>query len=435
MIPSDLFDEEIITVAPPRFRSWTVQNVSKNFPEPGHSFSNEHNLKSQMMKLIAPVSPLARVVAQPECLTNTLDRYEFVAKIGEGSFGSVGEYLDRKNRFARVAIKTIAASERDTFVQECEILSQLRSNAHVTSMLHSFEENRKCYLVMKRADRTLARLIQETGPMDLQTTVHIARQIALGLEGLHGLGWTHTDLKPDNVVVYDNMHAQLIDFGCCMKNDVDAPSGVPVDSEGNYYVTTRWYRAPETVLATPNVIGQKIDIWSLGCVIVQMLTSFVLFPASDEEELLAMMEIFLGPIPRDVLRDGANTSFLYARRADASVRSIPDLKKPNAHRRTRWLKYTKSCWTQNTDAFETSEYVSFTRLDQSHIFDGLELQYFQRTVNWSAYLNMLYLLPEDPDAVKLRHVIRATLVFDAGSRASAETVVDMLSDIPSLNDE
>ena len=119
-----------------------------------------------MMKLIAPVSPLARVVAQPECLTNTLDRYEFVAKIGEGSFGSVGEYLDRKNRFARVAIKTIAASERDTFVQECEILSQLRSNAHVTSMLHSFEENRKCYLVMKRADRTLARLIQETGPMD-----------------------------------------------------------------------------------------------------------------------------------------------------------------------------------------------------------------------------------------------------------------------------
>lgn len=364
-----------------------------------------------------------------------MDRYEYVAKIGEGSFGAVGEYLDRKNRFARVAIKTIADTERDTFVQECEILSSLRSNSYVTTVLDSFEENGKCHLVMKRADRTLARLIQETGPMDLHTVTHIARQIALGLEALHGIGWTHTDLKPENIVVYDNMHAQLIDFGCCMRTDVDdVPSGIPVDSEGNYYVTTRWYRAPETVLATPDALGQKIDVWSLGCVIVQMLTSFVLFPASDEEELIAMMEIFLGPIPRGVLQHGANTSYLYARRSDSSVRSIPDLKKTNAHRRTRWLKYSKSCWTLHTDAFETSEYVQFARMDQSHIFDGIELPYLQRTINWSAYLNMLYTQPEDPDATKLRHVIRASLVLDTGLRASAETIVDMLSDYASPND-
>ena len=360
-----------------------------------------------------------------------MDRYEFVAKIGEGSFGAVGEYLDRKNRFARVAIKTIAATERDTFVQECEILNQLSLNPYVTTVLDSFEENGKCHLVMKRADRTLARLIQETGPMDLRTVTHITRQIALGLQGLHELGWTHTDLKPENVIVHDNMHTQLIDFGCCMKSDTDI---FPVDSEGNYYVTTRWYRAPETVLATSNAISQKLDVWSLGCVIVQMLTSFVLFPATDEEELVAMMEIFLGPIPRDVLHEGANTSYLYARRSDASVRSIPDLRKSNAHRRTRWLKYTKSCWTLNTDTFETSEYVQFARMDQSHIFDGIELPYLQRTINWSAYLNMLYLQPEDPDATKLRHVIRSSLVLDTGSRASAETIVDMLSDCTSPNE-
>lgn len=357
-----------------------------------------------------------------------MDQYEFVSKIGEGSFGAVGEYIDTRNRFKSVAIKVIPDTERDSFTQERFILSQLRTNVHVTTMLDAFEENGKCYIVMKKADRTLGKLIQESGPMDLQNTVHIVRQIALGLEGLHSIGWTHTDLKPENIVVYDDMRVQIIDFGCCMRPESasTAPSGIPIDEDGHFYLTTRWYRAPEVVLATDGVLGHKIDTWALGCIIVQMLTSFVLFPASDEEDLIAMMEIFLGPIPPGLLALGATTPFIYGRRSDASIRS-PDCIKSSAHHRTRWMKYTKMCWTKSTDAFEMSEHIQFARMDQSHIFNGIELTYFNKIIDWNSYLNMLYSNPEHTHATLLRRVVRATLVYDPDARASAETVIDMLT--------
>lgn len=433
MIPSDLFDEDCFTVSR-CFQNGNVQNVSENFYQSDQTFSNLLNHKYEMlaMKLMPPLQnrlEIANTREFPKLKMNRMDQYEFVSKIGEGSFGAVGEYLDKRNRFTSVAIKTTPDTERETFIQERAILRLLHANEYVTNMLDAFEENGKCYIVMQRADRTLGRLIQETGPMDLQTVVHIARQIALGLEGLHSIGWTHTDLKPENIVVYDDMRVQLIDFGCCMRPDEasTSPSGIPTDSDGHYYLTTRWYRAPEVVLATDDVLGHKIDMWALGCILVQMLTSFVLFPASDEEDLIGMMEIFLGPMSTDLLKYGANTQFMYARRSDMSVRSISDLKKPNAHHRTRWMKYTKMCWTKPTDAFETFDYIQFARLDQSHIFNGLELTHFQRTVDWSSYLNMLYMQPEHPHATKLRHVIRSTLVYNPDARANAQTIVDMLT--------
>ena len=434
MIPSDLFDEDCFTVSR-HFPNGNVLNVSKNFFQSDQTFSNILNLKYEMlatMKLMPPLQnylEIANTREFPKLKTSRMDQYEFVSKIGEGSFGAVGEYLDKRNRFTSVAIKTTPDTERETFIQERNILRQLRSNEYVTNMLDAFEENGKCHIVMQRADRTLGRLIQETGPMDLQTVVHIARQIALGLEGLHSIGWTHTDLKPENIVVYDDMRVQLIDFGCCMRPDeaTTTPSGIPTDSDGHYYLTTRWYRAPEVVLATDDVLGHKIDMWALGCILVQMLTGFVLFPASDEEDLIGMMEIFLGPMSPDLMKCGANTQFMYAHRSDMSVRSIPDLKKPNAHHRTRWMKYTKMCWTKPTDAFETFDYIQFARLDQSHIFNGLELSHFQRTVDWSSYLNMLYMQPDHPHATKLRHVIRSTLVYNPHARANAQTIVDMLA--------
>lgn len=440
MIPSDLFDDFITDG--PKNTSWNVQNVSKNNCQSNQPISNQNIHKYIRQMITMKTAPLfipnrldvANTREFPRVKHNRMDRYEFVSKIGEGSFGSVGEYIDTRNHFKTVAIKIVPDTERDSFEQERDILTDLRTNPYVTSMLDAFEEGGKCYLVMARADQTLGKMIQSSGPLDFQTTIHIVRQIVLGLKGLHALGWTHTDLKPENIVVYDDMRVQIIDFGCCMRPDAasTAPSGVPTDPDGHYYLTTRWYRAPEVVLATQDVLSHKIDIWALGCIVVQMLTGLVLFPASDEEDLVGMMEIFLGPIPPGLLTLGATTPFIYGRRADASLRSSPELTKPNAHHRTRWMKYTKMCWTQQTDAFETSEYVQFARADQSHIFNGLELAYFHRVIDWNAYLNMLYSDPEHPLATSLRRFVRASLVYNPDMRANAETLVDILS---SSNDE
>jgi hypothetical protein len=65
-------------------------------------------------------------------------------------------------------------------------------------------------------------------------------------------------------------------------------------------------------------------------------------------------------------------------------------------------------------------------MDQSHVFDGIEIPYFHRTINWAAYLNMLYSTLDTPEAVKLRRVIRSCLVIDPGMRANSDMIVDML---------
>jgi hypothetical protein len=141
---------------------------------------------------------------------------------------------------------------------------------------------------------------------------------------------------------------------------------------------------------------------------------------------MAMIEIFIGPVPTCMLMSGTNTSVLYADRFDVNTHALPDLKKPNVHARTRWMKHTKACWTEPTDAYDMSDFVLFARLDQSHIFDGLESMYFRRTINWAAYLNALYTSSDYTSAAKLRRVIRGCLAIDPEMRTKSHTVVDML---------
>lgn len=418
MIPSDLFDEPLTETRAPG----NVRFVSEYFRMSDYILTTNQPEKKRMLT-IQTQQPFVEVPKGPSKLD---ERFEFVTKIGQGAFGTVSEYLDLRNKFERVAVKAIPDAERESYEQEVKILTELNStNPYVTTLKDAFEENGFCYLVMKRADRTLGRFIHENAPIDLSMCIHIVHQIALGLEGLHALGYTHTDLKPDNIVIYNDLRVQIIDFGCCMKS-TEAAVVVPTDSEGNLYLTTRWYRAPEVVLATKDYLSPRMDTWALGCILVEMLTGFVLFPSADEEDLLAMIEIFLGPVPSNMLMVSDNTRFLYARRTDTSVRPTTDLKKSNAHRRTRWLKYTKMCWTNRTDAFDMSDFVMFARMDHSHMFDGIEIPYFHRTINWATYLNMLYSTLDTPEAVKLRRVIRSCLVIDPGMRANSDAIVDLL---------
>jgi dual specificity tyrosine-phosphorylation-regulated kinase 2/3/4 len=111
-----------------------------------------------------------------------------------------------------------------------------------------------------------------------------------------GLRWMwlhkviHCDMKPENIIFTDENYrnVKIIDFGASCEDY----------SSGFFYVQSRYYRAPEIVLG--NRYDTPVDIWSLGCIVYELITGRPLFPAKDENELLEYFMVTLGDMPQDM---------------------------------------------------------------------------------------------------------------------------------------
>ncbi|PWA68661.1 protein kinase superfamily protein [Artemisia annua] len=126
----------------------------------------------------------------------------------------------------------------------------------------------------------------------------ITRQCLEALDYLHGLGIVHCDLKPENILIksYSRCEIKVIDLGSsCFEND-----------RLSLYVQSRSYRAPEVILGLP--YNQKVDLWSLGCILAELASGDVLFPNEDVVFLLARVIGMIGPIDTDMLIRGQETS-------------------------------------------------------------------------------------------------------------------------------
>ncbi|RDD43836.1 Mitogen-activated protein kinase 11 [Trichoplax sp. H2] len=89
------------------------------------------------------------------------------------------------------------------------------------------------------------------------------------------------DLKPSNIAVNENCELKILDFGLARK----------ASEELTGYVATRWYRAPEIMLNWMHY-NQTVDIWSVGCIMAEMLTSRPLFPGNDHiDQLTRILEL------------------------------------------------------------------------------------------------------------------------------------------------
>lgn len=125
----------------------------------------------------------------------------------------------------------------------------------------------------------------------------ITRQCLEALGFLHDLGLIHCDLKPENILVksYSRCEIKVIDLGSsCFQTDHLCS-----------YVQSRSYRAPEVILGLP--YDQKIDIWSLGCILAELCSGNVLFQNDSLATLLARIIGILGPIDPEMLAKGQDT--------------------------------------------------------------------------------------------------------------------------------
>ena len=209
-----------------------------------------------------------------------LGPYEILAPIGAGGMGEV--YRARDTRLGRdVAIKVSQERFSDRFEREARAVAALNHLNICT--LYDIGPN---YLVMELIEGESPR-----GPLPLDESLRIARQIASALDAAHSKGIVHRDLKPGNIKIKPDGTVKVLDFG--LAKTVEAPAGDPENSPTMTVSTTRAgmimgtaaYMSPEQ--ARGKAVDKRADIWAFGVVFYELLTGARPFHGEDLTEILA----------------------------------------------------------------------------------------------------------------------------------------------------
>lgn len=218
------------------------------------------------------------------------ERYQMLSAVGSGAYGQVCSAVDVLTN-NRVAIKKLArpfqsAVHAKRTYRELKLLKHMR-HENVIGLLNVFypqNDTTQIYLVTHLMGADLNNIIR-TQKLSDDHVQFLVYQILRGLKYIHSAGIIHRDLKPSNIAVNEDCELKILDFGLAR----------PAETEMTGYVATRWYRAPEIMLNWMHY-NQTVDIWSVGCIMAELLTGKTLFPGSDHiHQLNLIMEILGTP--------------------------------------------------------------------------------------------------------------------------------------------
>lgn len=226
-------------------------------------------------------------------------RYEMLKVIGKGSFGQVIKAYDHKTH-QHVALKIVRNEKRfhRQAQEEIRILDHLRkqdkdNTMNIIHMLEHFTFRNHTCITFELLSINLYELIKKNKfqGFSLQLVRKFAHSLLLCLDALYRNKIIHCDLKPENVLLKQPGRSgiKVIDFGSSC-----------YDHQRVYtYIQSRFYRAPEVILGAK--YGMPIDMWSLGCILAELLTGYPLLPGEDEADQLACIVELLGMPPQKLL--------------------------------------------------------------------------------------------------------------------------------------
>ena len=232
-------------------------------------------------------------------------RYRVRRALGGGAFGEVllAEDTQAAGAAETVALKRVfvrgehrhRAGPTHTLPENVmrEVMTCLAvDHANVVRVSDFFVEGAMLNIVFEYCPTSLGDLVQRhAGAFGRAEVKCIVQQLLRGVRACHRTGVLHRDIKPWNVMLTEDGAVKVADFGLARMADPSSSAARPAYT---HTVATRWYRAPE-LLYGAREYGAAVDVWSVGCILVELLIGCPMVPGeTDIEQLGKVLQIF-GP--------------------------------------------------------------------------------------------------------------------------------------------
>jgi len=202
--------------------------------------------------------------------------------LGEGTYGKVYKARNTStNEWVAMKQMKLDAQEEgvpSTAIREIALLKEL-SHQNVVKLLDVFCKPNKLVLVFEFLENDLKKYMKAlSGRLSPSVVKNFSYQLCKGVEFCHSNRILHRDIKPQNLLIDNQMHLKIADFGLARAFTVPVP-------KYTHEVVTVWYRPPEILLGA-TLYSVPVDLWSIGCVMAEMATGQPLFAGDSEIDTL-----------------------------------------------------------------------------------------------------------------------------------------------------
>ena len=240
------------------------------------------------------------------------NRYRLTDVLGEGTFGKVIKCVDTfRNKVVALKMIKNVRKYKDAAKLEINVLNKIKkydpSGKHLcVSMLDWFDYHGHMCISFDMFGQSVYEFLKDNQfqAFPISQVKAMAYDLCYSVNFLHRNRMTHTDLKPENILFYNSSHDLMFNFGKGttvkhVRNPeirlIDFGSTTLDHEHHSTIVSTRHYRAPEVIMEMGWT--QPCDVWSIGCILFELVMGVTLFQTHENREHLAMMERVLGPIP------------------------------------------------------------------------------------------------------------------------------------------
>src|ERR1700752_1766536 len=252
----------------------------------------DESLKDEVLSLLAsadrqdsfmeePAVPLALEGLRSErtgLIGETIARYRIVDVLGHGGMGEV--YLAHDPTLNRkVALKLLPATITDNrqrvqrFQQEARAASAI-AHPNVAHIYEIGEANGLHYITMEYVKGATLRELLKTKALDQAKALEVSKQVCSALAAAHKAGVIHRDIKPENIMVSDEGHVKVLDFGLAklmegVRDEKEFQGTATLNTQPELLMGTWQYMSPEQIRRQP--VDHRTDLWSLGVVLFELV--------------------------------------------------------------------------------------------------------------------------------------------------------------------